>query len=208
MSEELLNTIRVASVKLDVDNDDHWTNDGLPGLEAIHHFTGNQRIKRSDVTNALPDFNRDAARAAREETVTAPPQAGDAPEAAAPAGDGLVDVNGFVIPQEHSDKEKALSQDDIDARLGELANERNAVAQAAAESAKKTKHIDEEEARLISLRNQLYPPKSFSELIEEHLQATLAREAQKVAKTEEVRKVLVEAGVLREGEKLKTEPNA
>lgn len=205
MSEELLNTIRVASVKLDVDNDEHWTNDGLPGLEAIHHFTGNQRIKRANVTDALPDFNREAARAAKEsdEQVTAPPQAGEAPKS-----DELVDANGFVIPQEHTSEEKKLAAEDIDARLGELGNERIAIQEKAEAAKRKTEDIDKEEARLISLRNQLYPPKSFSELIEEHLKATLPREAQKVAKAEEVRKVLVESGVIKEGEKLKTEPNA
>jgi hypothetical protein len=204
MSEELLNTIRVASVKLEVENDDHWTNDGLPSLEAVHHFTGNQRIKRGDVTNALPDFNREAARAALEAAAAepvVPVQAGPAPNTS------VLDANGFVLPQTHTSEELALKECDIDARLGDLANQRLAVIAEAEEAKRKVTHLDEEEARLISLKNQLYPPKSFSELIEEHLKATLPREAQKVARAEEVRKTLVDAGVLKEGEKLKTEPN-
>lgn len=200
MSEELLNTIRVASTKLDVENDDHWTQDGLPGLEAIHQFTGNQRIKRADVTNALPDFNREAARAAAEKA--------DEPDAPVEAGEKpFVDPNGTPINQEHSAADRKLTEEELNDRLEALAAQRIEVSANVEKAKKQITEIEREEAKIADLKAKLYPPLSFSELIEQHLAATLPREAQKVQRAEEVRKSLVDAGVLKDGEKLKTEGN-
>lgn len=42
--------------QLDPKNDDHWTNDGLPRLDAIKGVSG---LKREDVTAAAPHFTKD-----------------------------------------------------------------------------------------------------------------------------------------------------
>jgi len=49
---------------LDPENDDFWTDGGLPTVKAVEHASGIVGIKRKEIEAALPDFNRDAARAA------------------------------------------------------------------------------------------------------------------------------------------------
>jgi len=51
MKEEIL----AALGKLDPQNDDHWTGDGLPRIDKL----GIQGLKRADITAAAPQFTRD-----------------------------------------------------------------------------------------------------------------------------------------------------
>lgn len=53
--------IKTALTKLDPSNDDHWTADGAPRIDAVVELTGDKSIKRQDITNAAPKFNREAA---------------------------------------------------------------------------------------------------------------------------------------------------
>ena len=53
-----MNAILEALVKLDILNDNHWTNDGLPRLEPLRMLVGNQGLSREDVTKAAPGFSR------------------------------------------------------------------------------------------------------------------------------------------------------
>jgi len=50
MKEALIHALKA----LDTGNDDHWTADGLPKIEAL----GLEGIKRKDVTEVAPQFNR------------------------------------------------------------------------------------------------------------------------------------------------------
>ena len=50
--------------KLDPQNDNHWTQDGLPRLDTIKILAGNPSLTREQVTAAAPDFNRGSAQAA------------------------------------------------------------------------------------------------------------------------------------------------
>lgn len=43
---------------LDIDNDEQWTADGLPKVDAVAALVGNDALKRSDIIEAAPDFNR------------------------------------------------------------------------------------------------------------------------------------------------------
>lgn len=47
-----------ALAKLDVNNDNHWTADGLPRLDTIKALAENPGITRDMVTLAMPGFNR------------------------------------------------------------------------------------------------------------------------------------------------------
>jgi hypothetical protein len=49
---------------LDPENDEFWTDGGLPTVKAVEHASGIVGIKRKEIESALPEFNRDAARAA------------------------------------------------------------------------------------------------------------------------------------------------
>jgi len=50
--------IAAALLKLDVTNDDHWTADGQPKIEALRLLAGSFGLKREDVTKTAPNFSR------------------------------------------------------------------------------------------------------------------------------------------------------
>lgn len=47
-----------ALAKLDPENDDHWTKDGLPALAAVESLYGSAGLKRADITAAAPGLRR------------------------------------------------------------------------------------------------------------------------------------------------------
>ncbi len=53
--------IKEALSQLDPLNDDHWTSDGAPRMDAIEAIVGDKSITRKDVVNAAPDFTREKA---------------------------------------------------------------------------------------------------------------------------------------------------
>lgn len=59
--------INEALRKLDVENDQHWTADGMPKMGVVEELVGDKSITRKDVTNAAPDFNREAIRTQMQE---------------------------------------------------------------------------------------------------------------------------------------------
>ena len=56
-NEEILEAVR----SLDPNNDEHWTADGLPRLDAVENLLGSD-VNRKAVTNAAPDYSRSVAR--------------------------------------------------------------------------------------------------------------------------------------------------
>jgi hypothetical protein len=50
--------ILAALAKLEPENNNHWTSDGLPRLESVRLFTGMPNLSREAVTTAAPLFNR------------------------------------------------------------------------------------------------------------------------------------------------------
>lgn len=56
-----------ALLALDVGNDEHWTADGLPRMDAVEALTGEKGITRQQVTAAKPGFSRAIAITAQEE---------------------------------------------------------------------------------------------------------------------------------------------
>lgn len=80
-NEEILEAVRA----LDPKNDEHWTADGLPRLDAVENLLGGD-VNRKAVTNAAPDFTRSVALslvdADGEPPVDEPPVDGDEDETA------------------------------------------------------------------------------------------------------------------------------
>lgn len=59
MSNEAQNErIRTALAQLDHDNDDHWTEDGLPRLAVVQKLASDGNFKRADMATAQPGFVR------------------------------------------------------------------------------------------------------------------------------------------------------
>lgn len=52
--------IKDALAKLDHKNDDQWTADGSPRVDVVAAMVGNEKLTRKDITNASPNFVRDA----------------------------------------------------------------------------------------------------------------------------------------------------
>ena len=50
--------LKEALLKLDVDNDNHWTEQGLPRIETLKFLTGDVSITRESINNTAPGFNR------------------------------------------------------------------------------------------------------------------------------------------------------
>lgn len=59
-------TIQEALSKLDVNNDNHWTSDGLPKVDTVKMLTGNPALTREQITQADPQFNRESLRTSTE----------------------------------------------------------------------------------------------------------------------------------------------
>lgn len=59
--------IKEALSKLDHDDDDAWTGDGLPRIDVIVRMTGVKDIKRQDITDADPKFQRGVIAPEREQ---------------------------------------------------------------------------------------------------------------------------------------------
>lgn len=74
----------LALAQLDPANDAHWTDDGLPRIDAVAAITGNQFVKRKDITDAAPGYTRDSAL----EELTAP----DNPPATTPTTPEVAEV--------------------------------------------------------------------------------------------------------------------
>ena len=61
--------ILAALAELDPLDDDQWTADGAPLVEVVAKFTGDFGIKRQDIINAAPDFNREKLKTVEEPEV-------------------------------------------------------------------------------------------------------------------------------------------
>jgi len=59
--EPSMDDIAEAISQLDPENDDHWTEAGLPAMAAVEDLVGTKDIKRADVGAAMPDWDRDKA---------------------------------------------------------------------------------------------------------------------------------------------------
>jgi chromosome segregation ATPase len=60
-------TIKDALRFLDPEDDNNWTQDGLPRMDVMEQLLDNKDLNRQDVTDADPGFDREKARAMREE---------------------------------------------------------------------------------------------------------------------------------------------
>jgi len=55
MKEKIIEALK----QLDLENDDHFTNDGSPRIDVVVELSGVKGLKRGDITGAAPAFSRD-----------------------------------------------------------------------------------------------------------------------------------------------------
>ncbi len=53
------NKLAQAMAQLDVDNDEHWTQDGKPSIATVAQLAGMSGVKRKDIDNLFPEVIRD-----------------------------------------------------------------------------------------------------------------------------------------------------
>jgi hypothetical protein len=117
----MTDAIKNALQKLDVSNDNHWTQDKQPRLETVKLNAADQSITREQVDEAFPGFNRATApgywmsvgEAVMEEgPVTSPPSEGaQESQGSSEGAGGPIDGSGASEPE--------LSNEDEDAALGD-----------------------------------------------------------------------------------------
>ena len=106
--------ILAALAKLDPNDDSHWNTDGLPNTGTVQRIANDQTIKRGDLQNARPGFDRDAARAEAAAAVAAAPA--DFEEA--PATQGLTPAaKAEAIASIAGSEEVEISDDQLRALL-------------------------------------------------------------------------------------------
>lgn len=90
--------------QLDVDDDDHWTADGMPRMDVLQRLTETPDLKRGDVTNAAPELTRDALREAIAKKNEEAEKAREAEEA------GSSDLSEEDQAEQKSEEEAATSE--------------------------------------------------------------------------------------------------
>lgn len=56
--------IRTAIAKLDPENDEHWTSQGLPSVEVVRTLAEDDKVSRADISNLAPNLTREEAKKA------------------------------------------------------------------------------------------------------------------------------------------------
>lgn len=60
-SRQKAGAIRTALSQLDPKNDEHWTQAGLPSVEAVRSLSGDDEVSRGDIQNLAPKLTREEA---------------------------------------------------------------------------------------------------------------------------------------------------
>lgn len=99
--------IAEALLALDPDNSEHWTDQGLPSMEAIKAIVGDSSITRRDVNDVDANYNREAAHSAQAvEPGAEPPEAPPATDDSG-AGDPAVEALRAAEAAAHAAQEAA-----------------------------------------------------------------------------------------------------
>jgi hypothetical protein len=178
MSNELSpkDKILAALAQLDPNNDSHWNTDGLPNTGTIQRIANDQTIKRGDLQNARPGFDRDTARAEAAPT-------GDLEAPAAPGLSSAVKAEAVATVAE--DQEVEISDDQLRAVL----SKRVKTAEQKIEQGHQMAHdavllqrtgLEESNAARRDL-HKYFPPITEAENIKAHLVAENAARAARVA---------------------------
>lgn len=185
--------IKAALAKLDPANDEHWTTDGLPRLDAIEALVG-AAVARKDITNAAPEFTRGVAQSvvdeARDEETAGPTDDEDDP-----LGDGAASADpqspGSVQPPEGdasdadegndfetAETDPAERKAALDAKIERLENEIIDFDANMAKARTYREDLEDRVTRLRDLRQQEFPPMSPAEAIQAYQRRELEKRAE------------------------------
>lgn len=98
--------ILAALEKLDPENDEHWTSDGLPRVDVVANLSGHKQVQRAEITSTAPKFTRESAKAP---TVGDEAKDEDTDESSEPTGD---DGDRNETPEESRETDEAPTAGD------------------------------------------------------------------------------------------------
>ena len=185
-----------ALMKLDVNDDAHWTNDGLPRINIVEDILGVRNIKRVTITNAAPTFNRDSQKLLDEQMGenqnagegNTDPNAGENTSTDEDNGeDDELDEEDVIDPNADDGDEEVIntnegeltSRDEYIERINACEERKNKAVIDIREANEFIEEMNQEIDGLIMKRDAEYPPLSFSENIQQHLKAQHARKLEK-----------------------------
>lgn len=158
MANKYANEITAALSKLDPQNNEHWTDDGLPVTRVVQTLANEPGIKRSDINEVAPGFSRTSADPV-EATGTGEPAA---PEVSASVeGAGLGEKATFQTAFEEAEKALAQAKDvRIAAQRAELEAQ---------------KHRD----KALTALNAAFPPLTHAQNIKQYINHEQAQRAER-----------------------------
>lgn len=146
-----------ALTALKSDNDEHWTNNGLPRVDVLKEMTGVDGLTRSVIDEAAPDYtreNRFDLVAGDEQNQTPPPSVTPGPPVQttdpSPPEQPTSDPVETEAPVE--------SEESLNAKIAEMRAERDELSQERARLDTAVKKIDDEIFLVEKARQALYPP--------------------------------------------------
>ena len=159
MSQQILDAIN----KLDPNNDNHWTMDGLAKLDTVKFLAGGTSVTREELEKIAPGFNRESLRAYR---TNQPAENVNAPEPTETGG-------GSVEPppaEEGSEERKAK----VEAMAKEIDEQSKAILELERIHDESRKKLAEAHAKINDLNTQyqkINPPDSEMDTIQKYLES-------------------------------------
>jgi archaellum component FlaC len=140
--------VKEAVEKLDPSNDAHWTQDGLPLVDAVRILAGNPGVTRDDINKALPGFVRPQA---------ATPSAGAPPPPPVQGATSDTPISAPAAAQAEQPPEDpgALVQAPMVADVGDLEAMQNSLADMRVDFDDATKALAEAKQRVHDLQNNM-----------------------------------------------------
>lgn len=194
MTERILNAL----LQLDVNNDEHWTSDGLPRMDAVEAIVGDKGITRQQVTAAKPGFSRALAAAGAQ-----------APQTQGGEGNEDPDLKSAPAPAQAAGEPATANDTADETQQQEMDDESDADVSEARQALQQAKAELQELAKAKVEAEQAYEAKSLEvdaltdALIAEEgvetsidaIQGYLAQQRRNLAERAERMKVIKESGI-------------
>jgi len=194
-NEEILEAVR----GLNPQNDEHWTADGLPRLDAVENLLGSD-VSRKAVTNAAPDFTRAVASELvdvpedGEPPVDEPPVEGDEDETASedestetetvlPSPEPTQETDTASVTDPEQDEDDPLAEGpadfeaELDAEIAEAQERVSDIQRALEEGKRALLDAEEELGKLVDEKNRQFPPMTQAAAIQQFQRNEQAKRA-------------------------------
>ena len=174
--------ILAALSQLDPNNDSHWNTDGLPNTGTVQRIANDQTIKRGDLQNARPGFDRETARAeAAAATQAAPAEFEDVP-----ATSGLTPAaKAEAVAAVSADDEVEITDEQLQALLAKRVRDAEAKLEQGRQMARDAAVMQQEGLAEINAArrdfHKYFPPLTEAQNIKAHLAAENEARAARVA---------------------------